>query len=451
MEISPESRGMLKILQSTTIANRLGILLLTPMIILPCRAANTPTLTTLYSFTDLSDGGAPEAGLVISTGGALFGTTSSGGSGWGSVFELIPAKGGTWTEATLYSFTGGADGGNPIADLVIGKNNVLYGTTYWGGAHGYGTVFQLAPSQGGVWTEKVLYSFANGSDGANPATGLALTSTGVLYGTTYNGGASNLGTVFELIPSVSGWTEKVLYAFQGSADGSNPLTDLVVASTGSLYGTTSQGGSGTNSGGTYSNEGTIFELTPKGGGVWTETVLYTFTGGSDGSYPQSPLIIGANSVLYGSAFWGGAAACPVSDYPQGCGTIFQLIPPTGTGTTWTLSVIYAFTGHSSDGAHPYGKMALNTSGELFGTTYSGGANVNTCMSDAFSGCGSVFSAKPPSKTGGKWTKSNITVFPGSPGGGTPTGVTLSTGGSMYGTTISGGNTGGYGTVFLMTP
>lgn len=452
---------MLKILQTPTIAGRLGFLLTAAALALPCNAG-TATLTTLYNFTDLSDGGFPESALVLSSTGVLYGTTASGGAyGWGTVFELIPSNGGaTWTQKTLYAFTGGNDGANPLSDLIIGKNNVLYGTTYYGGAHGYGAAFQLSQVAGGAWTEKVLYSFAGGSDGANPAAGVTLLSkNGVLYGTTYNGGTAGLGTVYELIPAVSGWTEKVLHTFTGGVDGANPLSDLTLAASGSLFGTTSQGGQYvvTNqpptctqtSPCTVGAAGIAFELTPTGGSVFTETLLYTFTGGTDGGSPESALIMGTNGALYGSTFWGGSAnGCPIGDYPQGCGTVYQLLPPSGSGA-WTEAVLYAFTGHSADGAHPYGNMALNTSGQLFGTTYSGGANVDTCSADSYSGCGTIFSVKP--KTGGGWTKSNIMALPGSPGGGNPNGLVLAKGGNMYGSTTVGGNSGGYGTIFLMTP
>jgi uncharacterized repeat protein (TIGR03803 family) len=440
---------MLKILQSTTVVSRLGILLLALAIILPCRAAKTPILATLYNFTDLADGSFPEAGLVLGNGGSLFGTTSSGGSGWGSVFELTPTKGGTWTETTLYNFTGGADGGNPISDLVIGKNNVLYGTTNVGGAHGYGTVFEVVPSAGGVWTEKVLHSFADGSDGAYPEAGVALVSSGALYGTTYGGGSAGLGTVFVVTPSQSGWTEKVLYSFQGGVDGANPLADLVFGSGGVLFGTTLQGGSVTNSNGTFSNWGTVFALTPVGGGTWTESVIYTFTGGSDGGSPESPVIIGPSGVLYGNTFWGGTPTiCPEGGYPQGCGTVYQLAPPTGGGTTWTQTVLHTFTGHTPDGAHPYRNMILNAGGTLFGTTFSGGANDDICFPGSYTGCGTIFVLQPPKTQGGTWTKSNLTVFSGTPSGGSPNGLILATkGGSLYGTTVLGGNAGGYGTVF----
>lgn len=454
---------MPKILQTHTIALRLGMIpLLAAAIILPARAA-TPTLTTLYNFTNLGDGGFPEAGLVLGKSGALFGTTSTGMSGWGSVFELIPSAGGaTWTEVTIYDFTGGADGGNPVAGLAMGKNGIMYGTTYSGGANGYGAVFQVAPKAGGGWTQKVLYSFAGGTDGENPSAGLTVASNGVLYGTTYGGGSQGLGTVFETIPSETGWSEKVLYSFLGGADGANPLADLVLASNGALYGTTSQGGQftvtndpptcTTSAPCTVDAWGTAFELTPKGGGIWAESILYTFTGGKDGGSPESGLTMGKSGALFGNAFWGGnATACPEGDYPQGCGAVFELTPPAGEVTTWTETVLYAFTGHSPDGSHPYGNLGLSASGELWGTTFSGGTNVDVCFPEAYTGCGTIFYIKPPAAPGGKWSKNNLIAFPGSPGGGAPNGIALAAGGNMYGTTIEGGTAGGYGTVFLMTP
>jgi uncharacterized repeat protein (TIGR03803 family) len=444
---------MLKIPRSITLARRLGVGLLALAIVLPCKGGNPPTLTTLYSFDDLKDGSFPEAGLVVAASGALYGTTSSSGSGWGSVFQLV-SRSGTWTETTIYSFTGGGDGSNPIADLAIGKNNILYGTTYGGGAYGYGTVFQVSPVAGGGWSQKVLYSFAGsgaGGDGAYPAAGVkVVASSGILYGTTYSGGTAGLGTAFALTPSVAGWSERVIYNFQGGADGANPLADLTVGNSGQLFGTTSQGGSVTNSSGTFVNGGTVFELT-NSEGVWTENQLYTFTGGSDGGFPESALIQAPSGVLYGSTFWGGTpAACAVGEYAQGCGTVYQLTPRTGGGTPWTETVLHTFTSHSPDGAHPYRNMALNGTGILFGATFSGGANVDVCYSDSYNGCGTVFELKPPSTPGGAWTKSNLMALSGSPGGGTPNGVILSKG-SLYGTTIVGGTAGGYGTVFLLVP
>jgi uncharacterized repeat protein (TIGR03803 family) len=445
---------MLKIPKSATIARRLGIVLLpTLAIILPCGASTPATLTTLYSFTDQCetpspcDGGAPEAGLTMSSGGELFGTTETGGaSGWGTVFEMIPGKGGTWTEKTLYSFTGGADGANPVSKLVITANNVLYGTTYNGGANGYGAVFELAPKTGGIWAQTVLHSFASGSDGANPATGLLLSGASVLYGTTYGGGSASMGTVFEMALSKGKWTETILYSFQGGSDGANPFADMAINGSESLFGTTLQGGS--------SNWGTVFELTPgTDGGAWTESVLYAFTGTSDGGTPESALIIGAGGILYGSTYWGGTpTSCVEGGYPQGCGTIFELTAPEGGGTPWTETVLHTFTGHTPDGAHPYQSMVLNAAGNLFGATYSGGVNSDVCLPVSYDGCGTVYLMKAPAAPGGKWVKSNLIVFQGTPSGGVPNGlIQAPKSGLLYGTTIVGGSEGGYGTVFVIKP
>lgn len=456
---------MPKILQTATSASHLGLfLLLALVIVLPCSAASPPTIVTLYNFNDLGDGGFPEAGLVMSTAGALYGTTSSSQTGWGSVFELIPGKGGVYTEKTLYTFTGGADGANPVADLVIGTTGVLYGTTYGGGAADYGTVFQIAPGAGGTWTQKVLYSFKGGTDGAYPEAGLTLASNGVLYGTTYGGGTAGMGTVFQMVPTKAGWVKNVLYSFQGGTDGANPVTDMTMGTTSptiTLYGTTSQGGSVTippntppfctgTSACTYENWGTVFQLSGTAG-VWTETLLYTFLGSSDGGTPESPVIIGPNGVLYGSTFWGGTpSACPLGGYPQGCGTIYQLTPPTAGGA-WTETVLHTFTGTIPDGNHPFGSLALNSNdGFIFGTTFAGGANMDNCFTESYPGCGTVFSLKPPTTQGGTWTKSNLTVFLNNNGGG-PNGGILSQGGAIFGTTVYGGTSGGYGTVYEMKP
>lgn len=446
---------MLKILQTRS-ARQVGFLLLMASVFIAPSSAAPPALKTLHNFTGTSDGAFPEAGLVLGSGGALYGTTSGGAFGWGGVFELLPSKTGTWSDVTLYSFTGGADGAIPTSDLIIGPSNVLYGTTSYGGTWGYGTVFQLSPGAGGAWTEKVLYSFKGGADGANPAAGLVLaSSTGVLYGTTYNGGAAGFGTVFQLGPAAPGvWTEKILYSFIGGNDGANPLADLVIGPGTTLYGATEQGGTVTSQTGcttppcTFTNWGVVFQVAPKGGGNWAESVLYTFSGGADGGTPESALILGANNVLYGNTFWGGSpAVCPVGGYPQGCGVVYSLVPPTGGGA-WTENVLHTFTGVSPDGAHPYRNMAINTSGTLFGTTYAGGLPNNFCFPASYSGCGTIFSLKPPAAPGGTWTKSNITTFNGTTGG-APNGVILGTSATLYGTTVMGGSSNGSGTVFSM--
>jgi uncharacterized repeat protein (TIGR03803 family) len=214
----------------------------------------------LYSFgTARMDGAYPRAGLIFDNAGNLYGTTYSGGAhNAGTVFELMRKTGGRWTERILHNFKGGADGAYPLANLIFDASGNLYGTTYAGGSNVEGTIFQLALKAGGVWTEKVLHSFGNGKDGEHPDAGLVFDATGNLYGTTYVGGANGFGTVFELTPKARGkWAEQVLHSFSGK-DGASPYASLIIDTAGNLYGTTSSGGA--------DGFGTVFELTPKAGG-----------------------------------------------------------------------------------------------------------------------------------------------------------------------------------------
>jgi uncharacterized repeat protein (TIGR03803 family) len=445
----------------------------------PCGAvtvpeAAQPKLTTLYSFPGGGAGGFVEAGLVLnSTSGVLYGTTADGGLyGWGSVYQLVPGAGGVWTETVLYSFNPinvPGDGASPQAGLVLSSSGVLYGTTTFGGTSDDGTVFELLPKAGGgPWTEKVLYSFTGSAvspvDGAEPEAGLFLnTTSGVLYGTTYAGGTAGFGTVFQVVPAGGGkWTEKVLYSFTGLADGGNPVAGVTQATSQVLYGTTYTGGAlaGSTAGGGF---GTVFELVPAAGGVWTETVLYSFggtvaspTNGTDGSDPESGVTLhyvktanGTSIVLYGSTFWAGSSTgCPLGGYAAGCGTIFSLTSPTTSGTPWTFAVLYTFTGTGIDGAHPTQDLSFTTSGLLYGTTFSGGSTTDQCFGASYLGCGTIFLLK--STTSGPWTETVLHVFDGDDGGG-PNGLVPGASGIYYGSTYVGGTAGGYGSVFQLTP
>jgi uncharacterized repeat protein (TIGR03803 family) len=274
----------------------------------------------LFSFTGTPDGREPEAGLVQDTDGNFYGTTDSGGtSGHGTVFMITPQG----VEMVLYSFTGNSDGGNPIAGVILGKDGNLYGTTQVGGTNGNGTVFELAPAGVGVtpaWVETVLYSFTGGSDGGSPVAGLIQDSSGNLYGTTQWGGnraagVQGAGTVFELAPPGGGgtaWVETVLYAFSGGGDGLNPAAGLIQDSSGNLYGTTEYGG--------CCDSGVVFKLAPAGVGVtppWVETTLYSFLNGSDGKEPVAGVTQGTDGNFYGTTELGGT---------DGQGTVFKVTP-----------------------------------------------------------------------------------------------------------------------------
>jgi len=285
----------------------------------PVAPGNPWAETVIYSFTGGPDGGAPASGVVSDAKGTLYGSTATGGSHQsGAVFRLSPpARGGTWTERVLYSFNS-IDGALPYpSGLIFGADGTLYGTT------GSGTAFQLSPpSGGGPWTESDLYTFnGENGNGAIPSSSLVADGTGDLYGTTVQGGQYSNGTVYELIPpgtSGGAWTEVVLYSFSlsGSGDGAYPLASPVFDSTGALYGTTEFGGD--------DGYGAVFKLSPPTtqGGAWAEEVLHSFSGGSDGSYSYSPLLV-VGTTLYGTTSQGGAGNCSTFG-ALGCGTVFEI-------------------------------------------------------------------------------------------------------------------------------
>jgi uncharacterized repeat protein (TIGR03803 family) len=246
----------------------------------------------LYSFPAGSSD--PYTGLIQGSDGNFYGTTGAGGTNDdGTVFKITPSG----TETVLHVFPKtGSDGETPYAGVIQGSDGNFYGTTYFGGANGLGTVFKVTP--GG--TETVLYSFAAGNDGEHPYAGVTQGSDGNFYGTTYQGGTSGLGTVFKITPS---GTETVLYSFAGGSDGANPEAGLIQGSDGNFYGTTLQGGAG--------GLGTVFKITPSG----TETVLHAFAGSSDGANPSANLVQGSDGTLYGSTGAGGT---------KGYGTFFKV-------------------------------------------------------------------------------------------------------------------------------
>jgi uncharacterized repeat protein (TIGR03803 family) len=254
------------------------------------------TETVLHAFLGQPvDGALPADGLIMDKRGNLYGTTQEGGpSDAGTVFKV--AKNGA--ETILHSF-GANDANFPFGGLIEDKNGNLYGTATQGGAHGLGAVFKVARDG----AESLLYSFAGGSDGSSPFAGLIMDKVGNLYGTTMAGGAG-FGTVFRLSP---GGTETVLHSFagRGESDGASPSCVLLRDKKGNLYGTTGLGGT--------QDDGTVFEITAKGG----ETVLHSFAGGSDGAWPPSGLIADKAGNLYGTTVEGGA---------DGAGTVFMVTP-----------------------------------------------------------------------------------------------------------------------------
>ncbi len=437
-------------------------LLLAAVTALTSAASAATTFATLYDFQGGSDGAVPYGGLIFDASGALYSAAEFGGNltdcpdeqtpGCGVVFKLTPPmiSGGAWTESALYTFTNASDGGFPGSNLIFDAAGALYGATDGGGnsaacSGGCGVVFKLTPptAAGGAWTERVLYSFKGGTDGAFP-NDLIFDASGALYGTTYGESgesdpascsSAGCGTVFKLTPPTSSggvWTESVLYRFSGGSDGGNPVAGLIVDASGALYGMARFGGLGGNStcvpGGGC---GTVFKLTPPAppSGTWRFVLLHSFTGGSDGSYPFAELILDATGALYGTASGGGnSAACT-----GGCGLVFKLTPPTVAGGAWTESVPHSFVG-GSDGSNPASNLIFDPAGALYGTT-SGGGNSAACPG----GCGLVFKLTPPTVAGGTWTETVLHTFTGGSDGSDPYDLIFDAAGALYGTTDEDGD------------
>ncbi len=333
---------------------------------------------------------------------------------------------------TLYTFTGGNDGRYSEGSLTFDQSGNLYGTTFSGGAYNLGAVFKLTPSPKGGWTEIVLHSFAGGGDGAGPDAGVIFDVAGSLYGTTSSGGASNAGTVFKLSQSDGSWTESVLYSFVGGKDGSLPRASVILAPAGNLYGTTYYGG--------RFGYGVVFQLTPNGNGSWKEHVLHDFAN-YDGSHP-SGLILDQKGNLYGTTFAGGDLKCNPS---FGCGAVFQLVP--NIDGSWKENVLHRFTGKG--GGYPMASLVFDFAGNLYGTT---------SWNDGL-GFGLVFQLTPNGN--GSWKEKVLYHFKGGIKGGSdgsyPTANLLfDKTGNLYGTTLHGGNfrycvSVGCGIVFTLKP
>lgn len=314
------------------------------------------TETVLHSFKYRSNGGIPYAAPILDAQSNLYGTTSVGGGsdcygkGCGTVFELTPSG----RKTTLHSFTD-SDGSFPTSSLIADAQGNLFGTASGGGTFGAGTVFEIAPNG----TTTVLHSFTGGNDGGYPSAGLIADSNGNLYGTAYTGGASGYGAIFEVTQKGK---ESVLYSFCSQAncvDGQYPLAVLIADAQGNLYGTTLEGGS--------LGYGTVFKLSPKG----KETVLYSFTGGTtDGAFPYAGVIADSRGNLYGTTHLGGTSA------DGGYGTVFK-VTPNGKET------VLHFFASGSDGAYPDAPLIADSRGDLYGTTFAGGAH----------GLGTVFEVK----------------------------------------------------------
>jgi uncharacterized repeat protein (TIGR03803 family) len=421
--VSESMRGLL----SLTMLSALFVM----VIAIAVKPAQAQSGSVLYNFCYTgycSDGMHPESRLTTDGSGNFYGTTTNGGCtasgcGDGVVFELSPNGIENGGETVLYTFCSApncTDGANPTYSYVIFDSaGNLYGTTKYGGAYGYGVVFELS-SIAGTWTETVLYSFTGGTDGSFPVNGLILDAAGNLYGTvTSTQGGSEGGGVFELSPSGSGgWTEQLIYNVSG---GPGNYSGLAMDSAGNIFGTTAS---------------TVFELSQKVGAGWTPTVIYTFSvNGKYGYLPENAPVLDKAGNLFGTTLNGGA---------KNAGAVYELIP--SKKGKWKEKVLYSFKG-KADSANPWGGVVLDAAGNIYGTT--------TFPDNACHCAGTVFelvatAGKGPYKEKVLWD------FTRSSGGYNPLGsLLLDSAGNLYGTAEYGGADayGGpdSGVIFEVTP
>jgi uncharacterized repeat protein (TIGR03803 family) len=390
-----------------------GALILAVFLVLLVAAqpALAQTETVLYNFpaAAISTTGGSTARLTF-YGSKIYGTTFGGGVGYGSVFELSPNSSGGWNATTLYNFTGGADGAYPSFSYVMFDGGNIYGTASNGGAHGYGVVFELSRT-GGIWTETVLFNFPGGQHNSSPANGLIKDRAGNLYGTC---GGGKGGGVFELTPSGSGWSEKLIFT-----DALGNDAGLTMDAAGNIFGI---------GGITYPNTA-VFELSPNGTGGWKRTVIHSFTLPEGALSLNGTLVLDGGGNIYGTTGYGGA---------QNLGTVFKLSPVKGKPGKWTYADLYDFTG-SPDGAGPFAGVVLNN-GNIYGTTNSGGTY----------SLGTVFELAAAGK--GSYAEKVLWNFNGTDGLTPYGGVILHKTGvfDLYGATVTGGAN-GEGVVFEVIP
>ena len=384
-------------------------------------AAQAQTYTVLHNFTGCADGNSPTTTLIFDRAGNLYGSTEYGGvhcsyDNDGVVFQLKKGAAG-WTLYPLRDFVFTQDNvAFPInyGGLTFGPDGNLYGTTEEGGlqecnSDTCGVVFRLQPPPTSCksvlcpWSLTVLHEFANAPDGAFPETGVIFDSAGNLYGATTD------GVGYELSPLGGGWNETLIPL------GVSGTARFVMDHAGNLY--------GAGSGGSLGEHGGIFELTPSPSG-WTDSVLYSFTDGDDGTSPVAGLIFDSAGNLYGSTTHGGSG---------GGGTIFELSP---SGSGWTLNTLCSFVGNPQNFG-PQSQLTMDAAGNLYGTTQSDGHGVGT-----------IFKA---TNSGGTWTCTDLYKFELGPNGAYPIGgVTLDDKGNLYGTATEGGASGG-GVIWELTP
>ncbi len=408
----------------------------------------TSTFAVVHTFTGAADGGNPFAGVTLDSTGSLYGSAATGGTGscaylnttgCGTLYQ-IKKHNSTFLFSPVYNFQGGStDGEFPARPLVLGPNGTFYGTTVAGGegsctfegAPGCGVVFNTGPNPTPPRTpllkfrESLLYKFPDGASGANPFAPVVFDSAGNIYSTTISGGANGFGAVVKLTPIGGGYTESVIYSFAGGSDGEYPLDGVVFDNAGNLYGTTGYGG---GSVACPNGCGTVFKLSPNGNN-WSERVVYAFQGSLDGTYPNAGVALDAAGNVYGNTLqggsFGGGTVCELTPNGSGynfnllfsvptasgnaiarvvldsSGNLYDVIPGGGafgagqvlklthSGSNWIYTDLHDFTG-GADGARPYGQVNFDSSGNIYGTaTFGAGSGCGG------QGCGTVWELSHP--------------------------------------------------------
>lgn len=380
------------------------------------------TTEVIYSFAGEDDGEYTDTDIAIDAGGNLYGTSVLGGEfGGGTVWQLSPVGGG-WVHTVLYNFTGGADGGEPYKGVTLDGAGNLYGTAVTGGSGscegGCGVTYQLTKS-GDIWTQRVIHAFTGGADGSGPGARVAVDKRGNLYGMTPTGGANGLGVIYLLRPkSGGGWSFRVIHTFTGGADGSSGSAGKMVFRGGRVFGAATAGGN--------HSAGAIFQLTPTQTGEWDFKTLYSFQGAPDGVFPYGAVLFDSAGNIYGTTYYGGT---------NGIGAVYKLSPT--TSGEWNETVLYSFQ-NGNDGNSSISNLVFDTAGNLYGTTSEGGL-----------GSGTVFKLTPGPN--GTWTESIPHSFQGPPDGAFPYAGMVGDGvGNFFGATVHGGDDGD-GAIYKFTP
>ena len=377
----------------------------------------------IWDFGGGSDGSGPWSNYFISDAkGNLYAATAAGGTySSGVVFMLSPAG----KETVLYEFKGQAngDGAAPHGRLAFDAKGNIYGTTQGGGTNGTGTVYELSPKKGGGWTEKVLYTFsATGADGNSPSAGMTIAPDGSMYSTTPDGGSFSGGVIFSLKKTSNGWKQKVIHNINFPSEGGFPYEGLMRDAAGNLYGVAPSGGTSEN--------GVVYRLSHTSKG-WVDTVLYNFTGqNGDGSgLYWIDLISDSSGNIYGATSFGGT---------NGTGTVWELVY-SKSKKTYSESILYEFgPSGGGDGNDPYGGLAMDSKGNLYGTALNGGS----------SGLGAFYKLTKQGKT---WKETILHSFTGGNDGNQPTGNPyIDAKGRLYGMTQTGG-TANMGIVYRIAP